>query len=125
MGCLTDVGMVLRDQASLAALTEDVVKASEIEGEQLNVESCVRVSPAGWVWTTPSAFCGEPASVNVHGVPSTPRIQMVADHSAPARPRAAAGVLRRSEPARLAALVLEYALQRIVECGRAAQVPAV
>ncbi|MFZ2853276.1 MAG: Fic family protein [Rhodocyclaceae bacterium] len=39
MGRLTDVGMVLRDHASLAALTEDVVRTSEIEGEQLNVES--------------------------------------------------------------------------------------
>lgn len=39
MGRLADVGMALRDQASLAALTEDVVKTSEIEGEPLNVES--------------------------------------------------------------------------------------
>jgi Fic family protein len=39
MGRLADAGMDLRDQASLAALTEDVVKTSEIEGEQLNVES--------------------------------------------------------------------------------------
>ena len=39
MGRLADVGMALRDQASLSALTEDVVKTSEIEGEQLNVES--------------------------------------------------------------------------------------
>ena len=39
MGRLADVGPALRDQASLAALTEDVVKTSEIEGEQLNVES--------------------------------------------------------------------------------------
>lgn len=39
MGRLADLGMVLRDQASLAALTEDVVKTSEIEGEQLNTES--------------------------------------------------------------------------------------
>jgi Fic family protein len=39
MGRLTDVGMALRDQASLAALTEDVLKTSEIEGEQLNAES--------------------------------------------------------------------------------------
>ena len=39
MGRLADVGMALRNQASLAALTEDVVKTSEIEGEQLNVES--------------------------------------------------------------------------------------
>ena len=39
IGRLADVGMALRDQASLAVLTEDVVKTSEIEGEQLNVES--------------------------------------------------------------------------------------
>lgn len=39
MGRLADVGMSLRDQASLSALTDDVVKTSEIEGEQLNVES--------------------------------------------------------------------------------------
>lgn len=39
MGCLADVGMALRNQAGLAALTEDVVKTSEIEGEQLSVES--------------------------------------------------------------------------------------
>lgn len=39
LGRLADVGMTLRDQASLAALTEDVVKTSEIEGEVLNVES--------------------------------------------------------------------------------------
>jgi len=39
MGRLTEVGMALRDEASLAVLTEEVVKTSEIEGEQLNVES--------------------------------------------------------------------------------------
>lgn len=39
MGRLADVGMALRDQASLAVLTEDVIKTSEIEGEHLNVES--------------------------------------------------------------------------------------
>ena len=39
IGRLADVGMVLRDQASLAALTEDVIKTSEIEGEQFNVQS--------------------------------------------------------------------------------------
>ena len=39
LGRLADVGMALRDQASLTALTEDVVKTSEIEGEELNVES--------------------------------------------------------------------------------------
>jgi Fic family protein len=39
LGRLADVRMALRDQASLAALTEDVVKTSEIEGEVLNIES--------------------------------------------------------------------------------------
>ena len=39
MGRLADVGMALRDQASLSALTDDVIKTSEIEGEQLNAES--------------------------------------------------------------------------------------
>ena len=33
LGRLADVGLALRDQASLAVLTEDVVKTSEIEGE--------------------------------------------------------------------------------------------
>lgn len=37
LGRLADVGMALRDQASLSALTEDVVKTSAIEGEQLDV----------------------------------------------------------------------------------------
>ena len=39
MGRLADIGMALRDQASLAALTEDVVKTSAIEGEPLDVGS--------------------------------------------------------------------------------------
>ncbi|MBL8488372.1 MAG: Fic family protein [Rhodocyclaceae bacterium] len=39
VGRLADVGMALRDQASLAALTEDVVNTSEIEGERLDVAS--------------------------------------------------------------------------------------
>ena len=39
LGRLADAGLALRDQASLAALTEDVVKTSEIEGDILNVES--------------------------------------------------------------------------------------
>lgn len=39
MGRLSDVGIELRNQASLATLTEDVVKTSEIEGEQLSAVS--------------------------------------------------------------------------------------
>lgn len=38
-GRLADVGMTLRGQASLAVLTEDVLKTSEIEGEFLDAES--------------------------------------------------------------------------------------
>ena len=39
LGRLADVGLALRDQASLAALTDDVLKTSEIEGELLNVDA--------------------------------------------------------------------------------------
>lgn len=39
LGRLADVGGATRDQASLLALTDDVVKTSEIEGEHLNVAS--------------------------------------------------------------------------------------
>lgn len=39
LGRLADVGVALRDQASLSALTDDVVKTSEIEGELLDLAS--------------------------------------------------------------------------------------
>ncbi|MDN5872245.1 MAG: Fic family protein [Nitrococcus sp.] len=39
LGRMADVGMALRGQASLAALTDDVVKTSEIEGERLDAHS--------------------------------------------------------------------------------------
>ncbi|UPG88516.1 Fic family protein [Luteibacter aegosomaticola] len=39
LGRLADVGMALRSEASLAALTDDVVKSSAIEGEHLDVAS--------------------------------------------------------------------------------------
>ena len=39
LGRLTDVGMAPRELASLAALTDDIVNTSAIEGEHLNVES--------------------------------------------------------------------------------------
>lgn len=45
LGRLADVGMGLRDQASLAALTDDVLKTSEIEGERLD-DKTVRSSLA-------------------------------------------------------------------------------
>ncbi|AEC20747.1 hypothetical protein PT7_2207 [Pusillimonas sp. T7-7] len=45
LGRLADVSMALRDEANMAALTEDVVQTSAIEGETLNVAS-VRSSVA-------------------------------------------------------------------------------
>ncbi|MEK6788238.1 MAG: Fic family protein [Pseudomonadota bacterium] len=39
LGRLADVGLSLRNQASLTTLTDDVLKTSEIEGEQLNAAS--------------------------------------------------------------------------------------
>jgi len=71
MGRLTDVGMALRDQASLAALTEDVVKTSEIEGEQLDVDS-VRSSIARRLGIDIGALA--PADRHVDGV-----VEMVLD----------------------------------------------
>ncbi len=74
MGRLADVGMALRDQASLAALTEDVVKTSEIEGEQLSVES-VRSSIARRLGVDIGALA--PVDRHVEGV-----VEMVLDAAA-------------------------------------------
>lgn len=74
MGRLADVGMALRDQASLAALTEDVVKTSEIEGEQLNVES-VRSSIARRLGVDIGALA--PVDRHVEGI-----VEMVLDATA-------------------------------------------
>ena len=74
MGRLADVGMALRDQASLAALTEDVVKTCEIEGEQLNVES-VRSSIARRLGVDIGALA--PVDRHVEGV-----VEMVLDATA-------------------------------------------
>ena len=74
MGRLADVGMALRNQASLAALTEDVVKTSEIEGEQFNVES-VRSSIARKLGVDIGALA--PVDRHVEGV-----VEMVLDATA-------------------------------------------
>ncbi|MBV2204609.1 MAG: DUF4172 domain-containing protein, partial [Pseudomonas sp.] len=74
MGRLADVGMALRDQASLVALTEDVVKTSEIEGEQLNFES-VRSSIARRLGVDIGALA--PVDRHVEGV-----VEMVLDATA-------------------------------------------
>lgn len=65
VGRLADVGMGLRDQASLTALTEDVLKTSEIEGEKLDAES-VRSSVARHLGVDIGALA--PVDRNVEGV---------------------------------------------------------
>lgn len=74
MGRLAGIGLALRDQASLTALTEDVVKTSEIEGEQLNVES-VRSSIARRLGVDIGALA--PVDRHVEGV-----VEMVLDATA-------------------------------------------
>lgn len=74
MGRLADIGMTLRDQASLSALTEDVVKTSEIEGERLDVES-VRSSIARRLGVSIGALA--PTDRHVEGV-----VEMVLDATA-------------------------------------------
>ena len=74
LGRLGDVGLALRDQASLSALTEDVIKTSEIEGEQLNVES-VRSSIARRLGVDIGALA--PVDRHVEGV-----VDMVLDATA-------------------------------------------
>ncbi|WP_028216407.1 Fic family protein [Paraburkholderia oxyphila] len=77
MGRLADVGMRLRDQASLAALTDDVVKTSEIEGEHLNVAS-VRSSIARRLGVDIGALA--PVDRHVDGV-----VEMVLDATSHSR----------------------------------------
>jgi Fic family protein len=74
MGRLADVGMDLRDRASLSALTEDVITTSEIEGEQLKVES-VRSSIARRLGVDIGALA--PVDRHVEGV-----VDMVLDATA-------------------------------------------
>ncbi|MFA5240893.1 MAG: Fic family protein [Sulfuricella sp.] len=74
LGRLADVGMALRDQASLVALTEDVIKTSEIEGKQLDVES-VRSSIARRLGVDIGALA--PVDRHVEGV-----VEMVLDATA-------------------------------------------
>lgn len=65
LGRLADVGLPLRDQASLVALTADVLKTSEIEGELLDVET-VRSSIARRLGVDIGALA--PADRQVDGV---------------------------------------------------------
>ncbi|GHT90049.1 hypothetical protein FACS1894101_1930 [Betaproteobacteria bacterium] len=77
MGRLADVGLALREQASLAALTNDVLKSSEIEGERLELAT-VRSSIARRLGVDIGALA--PVDRHVEGV-----VEMVLDatsHSA-------------------------------------------
>lgn len=65
LGRLADVGMALRDEASLAALTEDVIQTSAIEDETLNVAS-VRSSVARRLGVNIGALA--PADRHVDGI---------------------------------------------------------
>jgi Fic family protein len=71
LGRLADVGLGLRDQASLDALTEDVLRTSEIEGERLEAHS-VRSSLARRLGVDIGALA--PVDRNVEGV-----VEMVLD----------------------------------------------
>ncbi|MGE0860980.1 MAG: Fic family protein [Gammaproteobacteria bacterium] len=74
MGRLAEVGLGLRNEASLAALTEDVVKTSAIEGEVLAVDS-VRSSVARRLGVDIGAVA--PVDRQVEGV-----VEMVLDATA-------------------------------------------
>ena len=79
LGRMHDLGLDLRDQAALRALTEDVLKTSEIEGEKLNPDS-VRSSIARRLGVDIGALA--PADRQVDGI-----VDMVLDatqrHHAP------------------------------------------
>ncbi|WP_303785769.1 DUF4172 domain-containing protein [Azovibrio restrictus] len=74
LGRLADVGMGLREQASLSALTKDVVKTSAIEGEKLDAAS-VRSSIARRLGVDIGAL--SPVDRHVEGV-----VEMVLDATA-------------------------------------------
>ena len=71
LGRLADLGMPLREQASVAVLTSEVVKTSEIEGETLNADS-VRSSIARRIGIDIGALA--PVDRNVEGI-----VEMVLD----------------------------------------------
>ncbi len=74
LGRLADIGVTLRSEASLVALTDDVVKTSEIEGEHLDIES-VRSSIARRLGVDIGALA--PVDRHVEGV-----VEMVLDATA-------------------------------------------
>src|SRR5690606_4534239 len=77
LGRLADVGVALRDQASLAARNDDVCKTSEVDGEPLNVAS-VRSSIARRLGVDIGALA--PVDRHVDGV-----VEMVLDATANCR----------------------------------------
>ena len=71
MGRMSDLGLSLRDQASLEVVTADVMKTSEIEGKRLNLDT-VRSSIARRLGTDNGALA--PADRHVDGV-----VEMILD----------------------------------------------
>jgi Fic family protein len=71
LGRMSDISVTLRSQAQLRALTEDVLKTSEIEGEQLNADA-VRSSVARRLGVDIGALA--PADRSVDGI-----VEMVLD----------------------------------------------
>lgn len=74
LGRMADVGLALRDRATMSALTDDVIKTSAIEGEQLDEDS-VRSSVARRLGVDIGALA--PADRHVDGV-----VDMVLDATA-------------------------------------------
>jgi Fic family protein len=74
LGRMADVGLALRDRATLSAVTDDVLKTSEIEGEQLDVDA-VRSSVARRLGVDIGALA--PTDRHVEGV-----VDMVLDATA-------------------------------------------
>jgi Fic family protein len=74
LGRMADVGLALRDRATLSTVTDDVLKTSEIEGEQLDVDA-VRSSVARRLGVDIGALA--PTDRHVEGV-----VDMVLDATA-------------------------------------------
>ena len=85
LGRLADTGLALREQASLATLTDDVVNTSEIEGETLSVQS-VRSSLARRLGVDIGAIA--PVDRHVEGI-----VEMVLDATSHCRQPLTAGRL--------------------------------
>jgi len=118
LGRMSDMGLALRDRATLQVLTEDVLKTSEIEGDRLNPDT-VRSSIARRLGVDVGALA--PGDRHVDGVPertlktfgcTTAAGEQVAHQLVPDwKPRLKAAMLRRNDH-RVHWLVATYWLTR-------------